>query len=160
MTHICVSELTIIGSDNALSPGRRQAIILTNAGILLIAPLGTNFNEILIEALTFYIQENVFKGVVCEMAAILQTAFGFWAWMSGYVAHANWSMSQYQLRCVSKILYNETSNAFSNFVTNWILCNLWAHPLCKISLIQFSQIRTWWIKLEGTLSSKRHSIWS
>ena len=27
MTHICVSNLTNIGSDNALSPGRRQAII-------------------------------------------------------------------------------------------------------------------------------------
>ena len=51
--HICVSKLTIIGSDNSLSPGRRQAIIWTNAGILLIRPLGTNFNEILIEILTF-----------------------------------------------------------------------------------------------------------
>ena len=49
MTHICVGKLTIIGSDNGLSPGRRQAIIWTNAGILLIGPLGTNFSEILIE---------------------------------------------------------------------------------------------------------------
>ena len=37
--HICVSKLTIIGSDNGLSPDRRQAIIWTNAGILLIGPL-------------------------------------------------------------------------------------------------------------------------
>ena len=48
VTHICVGNLTIIGSDNGLSPGRRQAIIRTNAGILLIGPLGTNFNENLI----------------------------------------------------------------------------------------------------------------
>ena len=48
MTHICVVKLTIIGSDNGLSPGRRQAIIWTNAEILLIGPLGTNFIEILI----------------------------------------------------------------------------------------------------------------
>ena len=48
VTHICVSKLTIIGSDNGLAPGRRQAIILTNAGIILIEPLGTNFSEILI----------------------------------------------------------------------------------------------------------------
>ena len=48
VTDICVSKLTIIGSDNGLSPGRRQAIIWTNAGILLIEPLGTNFSEILI----------------------------------------------------------------------------------------------------------------
>ena len=53
MTHICISKLTIIASDNGLSPGRRQAIIWTNAGILLIGTLGTNFNEILIEILTF-----------------------------------------------------------------------------------------------------------
>ena len=53
MTHICVSKLTIIGSDNGLSPGRRQAIIWTNAGILLIGPLGTNFSEISITILAF-----------------------------------------------------------------------------------------------------------
>ena len=31
-----MSDLTSIGSDNGLSPSRRQAIIITNAGILLI----------------------------------------------------------------------------------------------------------------------------
>ena len=39
MTHICVGNLTIFGSDNGLAPGRRQAIIWTNAGILLIRNL-------------------------------------------------------------------------------------------------------------------------
>ena len=53
VTHICVSKLTIIGSFNGLSPDRHQAIIWTNAGLLLIGPLGTNFNEILIEIPTF-----------------------------------------------------------------------------------------------------------
>ena len=48
VTHICITNLTIIGSDNGLSPGRCQAIFWTSAGILLIGPLGTNFNEILI----------------------------------------------------------------------------------------------------------------
>ena len=52
-THICVGKLTIIASDNGLSPGRRQAIIWTDVRILLIGPLGTNFNEILIEIHTF-----------------------------------------------------------------------------------------------------------
>ena len=47
VTHICVSTLTITGSDNGLSPGRRQAIIWTNAGLLLIRSLGTYFSEIL-----------------------------------------------------------------------------------------------------------------
>ena len=49
VTHIYVNKQTIIGSDNGLSPGQCQAIIWTNAGILLIGPLGTNFNEISIE---------------------------------------------------------------------------------------------------------------
>ena len=47
--HICVSKPIIVDSDNGLSPGLRQAIIWTNAGILLIGPLGTNFSEMLIE---------------------------------------------------------------------------------------------------------------
>ena len=47
--HICRSKLTIIGSDNGLSPGWRQAIIWTNGGILFIWISGTNFSEILSE---------------------------------------------------------------------------------------------------------------
>ena len=53
MTHICVGKLTSIGSDNGLSPGRRQVIIWTNTGKLLIGPYGTNYSEILGEILTF-----------------------------------------------------------------------------------------------------------
>ena len=53
VTNICVSRLTIIGSHNGLSPGQRQAIIWTNARILLIRSLGTNFDEMLTKILTF-----------------------------------------------------------------------------------------------------------
>ena len=53
VTLLCVGNLTIIGSDNGLSPGRRQAIFWTNVGILLTGPLGTNFNEISIAIQTF-----------------------------------------------------------------------------------------------------------
>ena len=61
VTHICVGKLTIIGSDNGLSPERRQAIIWTNAGILLIGPLGTNVSEILIEIQTFSLRKMRLK---------------------------------------------------------------------------------------------------
>ena len=61
VTHKCVSKLTIIGSDNGLSSDRHQAIIWTNAGILLIGPLGTNFSEILIEILIFSIKKMRLK---------------------------------------------------------------------------------------------------
>ena len=53
MTHVCVGKLPIIGSDNGLSPGRLQAIIWTNAGILVIEPLETNFSDILIKIHAF-----------------------------------------------------------------------------------------------------------
>ena len=73
VTHICVINLTIIGSDNGLSPGRCQAIIWTNNGQLLIGPLEqtTNFSEILIEILTFSYKKMRLKSVVWKMAAIL-----------------------------------------------------------------------------------------
>ena len=61
VTHICVSKLTTIGSDNDLSPGRPQAIIWTNAGILLIGPLGINFSKILIEINTLSFNEMHLK---------------------------------------------------------------------------------------------------
>ena len=61
VTHICVSNLTIIASDNGLSPGRRQVIIWTNAGILLIGPLGTNFSEISIKIDTFSVMKTHLK---------------------------------------------------------------------------------------------------
>ena len=48
-------KLTIIGSNNGLSPGRRQAVIWTGAGILLIWHVGTNFSEILIEIQIFFL---------------------------------------------------------------------------------------------------------
>ena len=51
--HICIGNLTINGSDNGLSPGRRQAIIWTRVGLLLIGSLGTNFRDILIEMHAF-----------------------------------------------------------------------------------------------------------
>ena len=53
VTLICIGRLTIIGSDNGLSPGQLQAIIWTNAGILLIPTLWTNFSEILSKIYTF-----------------------------------------------------------------------------------------------------------
>ena len=54
MTHICISKLTNIGSDNGLWPGRCQAI-----------KKNSNRN------LTIFIHENAFEIVVRNLAAIL-----------------------------------------------------------------------------------------
>ena len=58
---ICFSKLTIIGSDNGLSPGRHQAIIWTNAEILLTGSLEINFSEILITIHIFSFTKMPFK---------------------------------------------------------------------------------------------------
>ena len=97
MTHVCISKLNIIGSDNGLSPGRRQAIIWTSAGILLIGPLGTNFSQILIEVDTFLFKKMHLKSDVWKMAAILSPSqcvnikshdsklFLFWSHKASYL---------------------------------------------------------------------------
>ena len=69
--HIYISKLTIFGSHNGLSPSRRQAIIWTNAGILLIRNLGTNFSEILEE-----IHSLSFSKMHLEMSSAKWRLFG------------------------------------------------------------------------------------
>ena len=64
-----------IGSDCGLSP-IRQATIQTNAELLSIEPLGTNFSETLIKIQNKFIRENAFENIVCEMATIL--CMGSW----------------------------------------------------------------------------------
>ena len=61
VAYLCVDKLTITGSDNGMSPGRHQAIIWTNAGMLLIGSLGTNFSEIPIIIQTFLFKRMHFK---------------------------------------------------------------------------------------------------
>ena len=91
MTHICVSKLTIIGSDNGLSPGRRQAIVWTNAEILLIEPPGTSFSEILIEIHTIS-----FKKMQLKMSSVKWRPFCLGLnvlirdWISNYTHYKVW----------------------------------------------------------------------
>ena len=51
--YICVSKLTITGSDDGLAP--------TNAGILLIRTIGVDFSEILSETQTFSLRKCIYK---------------------------------------------------------------------------------------------------
>ena len=75
-THMCVSQLTILGSDHGLSPGRRQAIIWTNAGLLLIETIvnGDKLQWNFIRNWYIVILDNAFENVVWKMAAILPRA--------------------------------------------------------------------------------------
>ena len=57
VTHICVDKLIIIGSDNGLSPDRRQTIIWTNDWLLSIGPLRTYCSENLIRIQHFSLKK-------------------------------------------------------------------------------------------------------
>ena len=72
VTHICVSKINTIGSDNGLSPGRCQAIIWINPGILLMRTLGTNLNEVVSKIHTFSFKKMHLEFfVICERATIV-----------------------------------------------------------------------------------------
>ena len=89
MTYSCgVSKLTITGSDNGLSPGRCQAIIWTNAGILLIRKLGTNFSEILSEIRIFSLKKMLLK---MSSAKWQQICLGLKVLTSPKLTYVNWN---------------------------------------------------------------------
>ena len=82
LTHISISKLSNIGSNNGLAPGRHQAIIWTNDAILLIGPSGTNFSEIHRNS-NIFIQENAFEIVVCHLVSLKTKAWFLCFTMSG-----------------------------------------------------------------------------
>ena len=61
VTHTCIGKITIIDSDNGLSPGCGQAIIWTNGGILLIGPLGTTSVKFLLQTKQFHSRKCIWK---------------------------------------------------------------------------------------------------
>ena len=112
-THTCVGKLTIVGSDNGLSPGRRQAIIWTNAGILLIGPLGTNFSEILIGIQTSSSKKNAFENIVCEMAPMLSRP----QWVNVTDRKVMPKGNQYKICAIEKVMnYGDISDQYHTFL--------------------------------------------
>ena len=85
VTQKCIGNQTIIGSDNGLSPGRRQDIIWSNAGILLIWTLGTSFSEILSKIHTFSLKKIHFKMSSAKWRQV-QSMWKLWkaGWLDGY----------------------------------------------------------------------------
>ena len=116
MTHICVSNVSIICSDSGLSSGRCRAIIWTSEGISLIGPLGTNLSQILIEIDIFSFKKmrlkmwsgkwrslcigfNVLKTMGCDYSSI----FNHTIWMSNYVPPKSVDVINYPLISVSNM---------------------------------------------------------
>ena len=75
--HLCVSDWVIIGKINGLSPVRCHAITWTNAGLLSIGLLGTHFNEIWIDILSFSFNKMHLKMSSAKTAIILSR----WRWV-------------------------------------------------------------------------------
>ena len=73
--HIYASNLTNIGSDNGLSPGRRQAIIWSrdrsNCWDIVNRTPRNKLQWNLNPNPNIFIEENTFDNVVCEIPAIL-----------------------------------------------------------------------------------------
>ena len=140
VTHTCVSKLTIIGSDNGLSPDRRQAIICTNAGLLLIGPLGTNFSEILIEILTFSFKKMRLKvssakrRPFCLTLNLLKhcclmtqygirdfSQYGLMLWQHQAIALASFHLSSVTFCGIHLRAILQESNLLSNLWYKWYL---------------------------------------
>ena len=111
MTHICVSKVTIICSDNGLSPHWRQAIIWTIAGISLIGPLRTNFSEILIGIQIFSFKKMHLKN--------------FWVFFFYNISHSLCAWVCFTLPCnfnqPSWLLWSTTSRLRQSLY-NYIIC--------------------------------------
>ena len=149
--HISVCKLTIIGSDNGLSPERRQAIIWTNAGILLTGPLGTNFSEILIEIQTFSLKKIRLKmssSKCCSFRLglnVLKQPFNNWKFSGPWLGfgqlcdwgYSTWSSSShYRNQCCNIVHSNPWNKHHWNLKQNsYILIhkNAYANVVLKMA---------------------------
>ena len=123
VTYICVSDLTNIGSDNGLSPGRCQSIIRTNAGLLLIGPLGTNLSEIIIEILAFSFRKMRLKVSSAKWRP-------FWLGLNVIYRHIYYEMSPMHMHIY---IYHEMSPAsLKDVFCSWYLRDKWTPKPFKI----------------------------
>ena len=104
--HLCLNY-AITNPDNGLSSVCQKAIILINAGLLWVGPIGTNFIEILIRILIFSLQ-NALGNVACKIVAILSQSqyvkgHMFWIYRTnsrrGYNSQPKWSLLLRKLMC-------------------------------------------------------------
>ena len=119
MWHICAS----IGSDNGLSPIRRQAIIWTNAGLLSIGPLGTIFGEKNNQTTKLFIYENASENVVREKAAIFFFFFFFFYYFFFFLGGGI-------IKTAAHSIHELSSNVKRYFIENYI--NARSIPICDI----------------------------
>ena len=143
MPYICVSKLTITGSDNGLWPGWHQAIIWTNDGIMLIWTLGINFNEILSEIYTFSFKKMLLKMFFWKMATILSLVLGF----QRFIRQIQCSWIPYQNQAVTpKWCWFITEETFRKVSRTSQNCKWFIKVQVKILVLNCYKvnIRPWW----------------
>ena len=139
VTHICVGNLTIIGPDNGLSPGRRQAIIWTNTGILLTGPWGTNFSEISIGIHTFS-----FKKIRLKMSSAKWRPFCLGLNVVNVhsimksTGHDSVQWPSASLRLMTLQFKNIANHTKKQKAVKCIFCSVWFHNIVRNSMKQES----------------------
>ena len=141
--HICVGNLTSIGSDNGLSSGRRQSIIWTNAGILLIRPLGKNWIQVLIKIHTFS-----FKKMYLKMLSGKWQPFCLGFYMLSAVSQCSWlhlccAMPCHQPNCCMISSFDDLRAGIQYMRSNKTPVNTdlhYTHLICVIHVSQYMQI--------------------
>ena len=130
--YICVSKTIIIVSDNGLSPARRQAIIWTNDGILLIGHLGTHFSEIIFE-----MQISLLKKIRLNLSSAKCCQFRFGLTVLRMIVH-HWFMWMIPCRSGMTEVVKVVSNAIIiHFIDIYIVpifmfSNLFMSCICTV----------------------------
>ena len=136
VTHICVGKLIIIGSDDGLSPDRRQAIIWTNAELLSAGPLRTYFSENLIEMQQFSLKKMHVKMSSAKWRLSCLGLNGLIQWRFNEIAIENKSWMSYYIPQKSgrTIIYVHT-------VIGWMYPT-WSYLINAISPDELCQKKT------------------
>ena len=133
-----VNWLTIIGSDNGLLTSQCQAIIWTNAGILLIIPVRINFSEISIKISTFSFRKMHLKMLsgkwqpfclglnMLFLAALNRILVDLYCEMIQNVMHVEW------VRLIRKCILSQNLMAY-NFRLHRIIDRYYIGLLMNIS---------------------------
>ena len=148
MTHVCVSKIVIIGSDNGLLPDRRQAIIWTNAGILLITwDLRMNFGEMLIE-----INTSPFKKMHLKMSSANWHLFllGLNVLTNGFVsfllraALLVWAFPWITIKKIQGFFFYNLGKNKWHLTISCLLKNIFNHYSHVRNILRQMELSFWW----------------
>ena len=128
--HICVSNLTIIGSDNGLSPDRRQALTWTNAEFIVNWTHRNKLQSNLNSNSNIFIQENAFENVICQMVAI----FSLPQWVN--MKHADTTALMALTKCQHVLWCNYLERPFvSSFLGNDSAIEINSYECLRVRLL-------------------------